>query len=163
MKHVKKPVFFVVFLLIAVFTYFSIAGFSTFYGDIETVHVRGIDDIRWGIDIRGGVDVTFTPTEDYDAENGEMDSARAIIETRLVSNNITDYEIYVDYNSDRIICRFPWQADDENFDPEAAVKELGETAMLTFRKGFSGELAAGQTYEDLPLVLSGADVSKATA
>ena len=163
MKHVKKPVFFVVFLLIAVFTYFSIAGFSTFYGDIETVHVRGIDDIRWGIDIRGGVDVTFTPTEDYDAENSEMDSARAIIETRLVSNNITDYEIYVDYNSDRIICRFPWQADDENFDPEAAVKELGETAMLTFRKGFSGELASGQTYEDLPLVLSGADVSKATA
>lgn len=163
MKHVKKPVFFVVFLLIAVFTYFSIAGFSTFYGDIETVHIRGIDDIRWGIDIRGGVDVTFTPTEDYDAENGEMDSARAIIETRLVSNNITDYEIYVDYNSDRIICRFPWQADDENFDPEAAVKELGETAMLTFRKGFSGELASGQTYEDLPLVLSGADVSKATA
>lgn len=163
MKHVKKPVFFVVFLLIAVFTYFSIAGFSTYYGDIETVHVRGVDDIRWGIDIRGGVDVTFTPTEDYDATNGEMDSARAIIETRLVSNNITDYEIYVDYNSDRIICRFPWQADDENFDPEAAVKELGETAMLTFRKGYSGELAAGQTQEDLPLVLTGADVSKATA
>ena len=163
MKHVKKPVFFVVFLLIAVFTYFSIAGLSTYYGDIETVHVRGIDDIRWGIDIRGGVDVTFTPTEDYDATNEEMDSARAIIETRLVGNNITDYEIYVDYNSDRIICRFPWQADDENFDPEAAVKELGETAMLTFRKGFSGDLASGQTYEDLELVLSGADVSKATA
>ncbi len=163
MKHVKKPVFFVVFLLIAVFTYLSIAGFSTYYGDIETVHVRGIDDIRWGIDIRGGVDVTFTPTEDYDATNEEMDSARAIIETRLVGNNITDYEIYVDYNSDRIICRFPWQADDESFDPEAAVKELGETAMLTFRMGYSGELASGQTQEDLELVLSGADVAKATA
>ena len=163
MKHVKKPVFFVVFVLIAVFTYFALAGFSTYYGDIETVHVRGIDDIRWGIDIRGGVDVTFTPTEDYDATNEEMDSARAIIETRLVGNNITDYEIYVDYNSDRIICRFPWQANDESFDPEAAVKELGETAMLTFRKGFSGELAESQTYEDLELVLSGADVAKATA
>ncbi len=163
MKHVKKPVFFVVFLLIAVFTYFSIAGFSTYYGDIETVHIRGIDDIRWGIDIRGGVDVTFTPTEDYDATNEEMDSAKAIIETRLVGNNITDYEIYVDYNSDRIICRFPWQADDDSFDPEAAVKELGETAMLTFRMGYSGELTAGQTNEDLELVLSGADVAKATA
>ncbi len=163
MKQVKKPVFFVVFLLIAVFSYFTIAGFSTYYGDIETVHIRGIDDIRWGIDIRGGVDVTFTPTEDYDATNEEMDSARAIIETRLVGNNITDYEIYVDYNSDRIICRFPWQANDESFDPEAAVKELGETAMLTFRKGFSGELAESQTYEDLELVLSGADVAKATA
>ncbi len=161
MKHVKKPVFFVVFLLIAVFTYFTIAGFSTYYGDIETVRIRGIDDIRWGIDIRGGVDVTFTPTEDYDATNSEMDSARAIIETRLVGSNITDYEIYVDYNSDRIICRFPWQADDENFDPEAAVKELGETAMLTFRKGYSAEIPAGGTQEDLELVLSGKDVAKA--
>ncbi|MBQ8613088.1 MAG: protein translocase subunit SecD [Ruminiclostridium sp.] len=163
MKHVKKPVFFVVFLLIAVFTYFTIAGFSTYYGDIETVHVRGIEDIRWGIDIRGGVDVTFTPTEDYDATNNEMDSARAIIETRLVGKNITDYEIYVDYNSDRIICRFPWQANDDNFDPEQAVKELGETAMLTFRKGYSGEIPEGGTHEDLPLVLTGADVSSAEA
>ena len=163
MKHVKKPVFFVVFLLIAVFTYFSIAGFSTYYGDIETVQIRGVDDIRWGIDIRGGVDVTFTPTEDYDATNDEMDSARAVIETRLVGKNITDYEIYVDYNSDRIICRFPWQANDDSFDPEKAVKELGETAMLTFRMGFSGEIPANGTYEDLPLVLSGVDVSKAEA
>ena len=163
MKHVKKPVFFVVFLLIAIFTYFSIAGFSTYYGDIETVQIRGIDDIRWGIDIRGGVDVTFTPTEDYDATNDEMDSARAIIETRLVGKNITDYEIYVDYNSDRIICRFPWQANDDSFDPEQAVKELGETAMLTFRMGYSGDIAEGGTYEDLELVLSGADVSKAEA
>ncbi len=163
MKHVKKPVFFVVFLLSAVFTYCTIAGFSTYYGDIETVHARGIDDIRWGIDIRGGVDVTFTPIDGYDATNDEMDGARAIIETRMVGNNITDYEIYVDYNSDRIICRFPWQADDEDFDPEAAVKELGETAMLTFRMGYSGEIPAGGTHEDLELVLSGGDVSKATA
>lgn len=163
MKQVKKPVFFVVFLLIAVFTYFSIAGFSTYYGDIETVKIRGIDDIRWGIDIRGGVDVTFTPTEDYDATNQEMDSARAIIETRLVGKNITDYEVYVDYNSDRIICRFPWQSGDESFDPEKAVKELGETAMLTFRKGYSAEIPADGSYEDLELVLSGKDVAKATA
>ena len=163
MKHVKKPVFFVVFLLIAIFTYFSIAGLSTYYGDIETNHIRGIDDIRWGIDIRGGVDVTFTPTEDYDATNDEMDAARAIIETRLVGKNITDYEIYVDYNSDRIICRFPWQANDDSFDPEQAVKELGETAMLTFRMGYSGDIPQGGTHEDLELVLSGADVSKAQA
>lgn len=163
MKQVKKPVFFVVFVLIAVFVYLSIAGFSTYYGDIETVYVRGVDDIRWGIDIRGGVDVTFTPPEDYDATNDEMDSAKAIIETRMVGKNITDYEIYVDYNSDRIICRFPWQSGDDSFDPEQAVKELGETAMLTFRKGYSGDIATDGTYEDLPLVLSGVDVSKATA
>ena len=35
--------------------------------------------------------------------------------------------------------------------------------MLTFRKGYSGDIATDGTYEDLPLVLSGVDVSKATA
>lgn len=163
MKQVKKPVFFIVFALIAVFTYFAIAGFSTYYGDIETVHIRGVEDIRWGIDIRGGVDVTFTPPSDYDATNDQMDSARSIIETRLVSKNITDYEIYVDYNSDRIICRFPWQSNDDSFDPEKAVKELGETAMLTFRKGYSAEIPTDGTYEDLEEVLTGIDVAKAEA
>ena len=163
MKQVKKPVFFIVFILIAVFTYFALAGFSTFYGDIETVHIRGVKDIRWGIDIRGGVDVTFTPSEDAtDVTNDNLDGARAMIETRMVNKNITDYEIYVDQNSKRIICRFPWQSDDDSFDPEQAVKELGETALLTFRKGYSGEITSGQTYEDLELVLSGKDVAKAT-
>ncbi len=163
MKQVKKPVFFIVFILIAVFTYFAIAGFSTYYGDVETVHVRGVKDIRWGIDIRGGVDVTFTPSEEAtDVTNDDLEGARAMIETRMVAKNITDYEIYVDLNSKRIICRFPWQSGDDSFDPEQAVKELGETALLTFRKGYSGELASGQTYEDLPLVLSGSDVAKAS-
>ncbi|MDE7233918.1 MAG: protein translocase subunit SecD, partial [Ruminiclostridium sp.] len=77
--------------------------------------------------------------------------------------NITDYAMYVDYNSDRLICRFPWQSDDDSFDPELAVKELGETAMLTFRKGYSGEIPVGGTYEDLEQVLSGVDVAKAQA
>ena len=107
MKQVKKPVFFIVFILIAVFTYFAIMGFSTFYGDIETVHVRGVKDIRWGIDIRGGVDVTFTPSEEAaNVSSDELDGARSMIETRMVAKNITDYEIYVDQNSKRIICRF---------------------------------------------------------
>ncbi len=151
------------FILIAVFVYFAIAGFSTYYGDIETVHIRGVDDIRWGIDIRGGVDVTFTPSEEaVNVSNDDLDGARSIIETRMVEKNITDYEIYVDQNSKRIICRFPWQSNDESFDPEKAVKELGETAMLTFRKGASNEIPAGKTYEALELVLTGSDVARAT-
>ncbi|MBP5605406.1 MAG: protein translocase subunit SecD [Ruminiclostridium sp.] len=163
MKQVRKPVFFIVFILIAVFTYFAIAGFSTYYGDIETVHIRGVDDIRWGIDIRGGVDVTFTPSEDaVNVTNDDLDGARSIIETRMVEKNITDYEIYVDQNSKRIICRFPWQSNDESFDPEKAVKELGETAMLSFRNGSSSDIPAGQTNEALDLVLTGSDVAKAT-
>lgn len=141
----------------------SIFGVHTQYGDFTTTIIRGVSDIRWGIDIRGGVDVTFTSPADYDATNEEVDAAKSIVETRLVANNITDYEVYVDYNSDKIIVRFPWQAEDDSFDPEAAVKELGATALLTFREGSEKSLSDGQTYEDLPLIISGSDVEKASA
>lgn len=163
LKRVKKPVFFVVAGLIIAFAVFASLGIHTYYGDITTTWIRGLTDIRWGIDIRGGVDVTFAPPEGTDASNEEMDAARSIIETRMLNNNITDYDIYVDYNAHQIIVRFPWQSEDSDFDPEAAVKELGETAMLSFHEGRSSDIKDDQTYEDLPLVLNGKDVKKATA
>ena len=155
MKRVAKPVFFIVLAVILAFTGIVFFGVHTQYGDFTTTIIRGVSDIRWGIDIRGGVDVTFTSPADYDATNEEVDAAKSIVETRLVANNITDYEVYVDYNSDKIIVRFPWQAEDDSFDPEAAVKELGATALLTFREGSEKSLSDGQTYEDLPLIISG--------
>lgn len=168
MKNIKKPVFFIVAIVIFAFTYLSLIGIHTQYGDIKTTWISGLSDIRWGIDIRGGVDVTFTPPEGYDATADEMDAAKSIIETRMVSQNITDYDIYMDYNSDQIIVRFPWQADDESFDAEAAVKELGETALLTFREGVGSNMSIGQTYTDeevaeYPVVISGSDVESANA
>ena len=57
--RITKPVFFIVFLLIVAFTVLSTMGVSTRYGDNETAIIWVIDDIRWGIDIRGGLKVTF--------------------------------------------------------------------------------------------------------
>lgn len=163
LKRVAKPVFFIVLAVILAFTGIVFFGVHTQYGDFTTTIIRGVSDIRWGIDIRGGVDVTFTSPADYDATDEEVDAAKSIVETRLVANNITDYEVYVDYGNDKIIVRFPWQAEDDSFDPEAAVKELGATALLTFREGSERSLSDGQTYEDLPLIISGSDVEKASA
>lgn len=166
-SKIRKPVFFIVFILIIVFTVLSTMGISTRYGDITTSYIWGIDDIRWGIDIRGGVNVTFGVPEDYAAEHtiteNDLNAAKSIIETRLVSKNINDYEVYVDPTTNGIIVQFPWQSDDNSFDPEEAVKEIGETAMLSFRMGYSGDLDDDQTYEDLELVLSGTDVNSASA
>ena len=61
-----------------------------------------------------------------------MDAAKSIIEPRLVNKNITDYEVYTDSNNHQIIVRFPWAAEESDFDAAAAVQELGETALLTF-------------------------------
>ncbi len=139
MKRIPKPVFFIVALLILLFTASSIFGVSYYDGDIQKTVFKGIDEIRWGIDIRGGVEATFKPTDDVDATDEQLDSAKSIIETRMVSNGITDYELYADYNSDRIIVRFPWKEDEKNFDPVAAIDELAATAKLTF-KDESGEV-----------------------
>ncbi len=135
-KRVGKPVFFIVFLLIAVFTYVSFFGIANYYGDTKTTYIKGAGDIRWGIDIRGGVEAIFSPDiTDEKVTNDNMDSAKTIIETRLINKNITDYEVYTDYDSHQIIVRFPWQSGEEDFDPNAAVAELGETAVLRFCEG----------------------------
>jgi len=163
-RRIKKPVFFVVLISILAFGYLSIFGIHTQYGDIKTTYIKGISDIRWGIDIRGGVDVTFTPPESIDATEAELDSAKAVIEQRLTSLSITDKELYVDYINDKIILRFPWKSDETDFDPEQAVKEIGETALLTFREGAEVDAAGlptGITAENI--ILEGKDVSKATA
>lgn len=136
MKRVGKPVFFIIVILIFVFTAMSFLGITTKYGDKETIFVKGADDIRWGIDIRGGVDVTFSPPEGFDATPDQMNAASEVMKQRLVGLNITDYEVYVDNNKDRVIVRFPWKDGEENFDPAAAIAELGDTAMLTFREGY---------------------------
>ena len=118
MKKVKKPVFFIVFGIILLFTYSVYAGFATQYGDIKTIHIKGLKDIRLGIDIRGGVDVSFSPDNDVNATDAELDSAMEVIKVRLSKLNINDYESYIDYQKDKLIVRFPWKADEEDFDPE---------------------------------------------
>lgn len=164
MKRVGKPVFFIVSILIVALTVVSLTGISTTYGDKTNVYIKGGNDIRWGIDIRGGVDVTFTPPEDVEATDAQMDAAEAVITTRLVSLHITDYEVYTDYDKDRIIVRFPWKEGESDFNPETAIKELGETAMLTFREGNETDETgkpAGITAETI--ILEGKDIKSASA
>ena len=162
MRKVKKPVFFVVLLLIVLFTLSVFFGFSTYYGDMKTVHIKGLDNIRFGIDIKGGVDVTFTPPEDVEATDANMDAAKEVIVQRMVNLGITDYECYIDYDNSRIIVRFPWKDGETDFDPEAAVKELGETAELTFREGHEvDELGAPSGITAENVILVGSDIQEA--
>lgn len=136
MKRARKPIFFIVAILILAFTFVSISGVYSYKGDTKMTYVKGVGDIRWGIDIRGGVEATFAPESNGKAvTKDQMDSAKSVIETRMVQNNITDYELYADYSQNRIITRFPWQSEEKNFDPESALKELSATSVLTFREG----------------------------
>lgn len=137
MKRVPKPVFFIVALLILAFSFTAIFGVSYYTGDNKNTVVKGIGDIRWGIDIKGGVEATFKPANDYDATDEQLESAKSIIELRMISQGITDYELYADKNSDRIIVRFPWKSDEKDYNAVEAIDEISSTAQLTFRPGNS--------------------------
>lgn len=166
-SKITKPVFFVVFILIIAFTVLSTMGIKTYNGDIKNHYVWGIDDIRWGIDIRGGVNVTFGVPEDYAKENeitiDNLNAAKSIMETRLVSKNINDYEVFVDAATNAIIVQFPWQSDDNSFDPEQAVKEIGETALLTFREKYETDSEGKPTGDTENIIMTGSDVQSAKA
>jgi len=172
MKRVKKPVFFIVAVLILALAVTSVCGIYTQNGDTKETWIKGISDIRWGIDIRGGVEATFSPADGVDATDEQLESAKAIIELRMVSKNITDYEIYTDAANDKIIVRFPWKSGEADFDPETAIEEISATALLTFREGMSFEsqsvdadgmplyqVPTGETAEKI--ILQGDDVVEA--
>ena len=145
---------FVVAILIVLFSLTAILGVSYTYGDTKNAYVKGASDIRFGIDIRGGVDVTFMPADDVEATDAQMAAAKTVIEDRLVGLGITDYESYVDNNKNRIIVRFPWKSDEADFNPQTAIDEIGTTAKMVFRRGSSS------TGEE---ILSGDDVASASA
>lgn len=164
MKRVGKPIFFVVAIFIIAFTTMSFTGIKTTYGDKESIYVKGTSNIRWGIDIRGGVDVTFTPPDDVSATPEQMNNVGEVMKQRLVSLNITDYEVYIDTNKDRIIIRFPWKEGESDFNPEAAIKELGDTAVLTFREGYELDEVGQMTgVTKSNVVVEGKNVLKASA
>ena len=141
-------------LLIAAFVYTAFFGVAVKYGDVTRTYIKGAQDIRFGVDIKGGVNVTFAPSDGYDATDDQLDAAQLVIENRLVGLNVTDYELYVDYDSDRLILEFPWQSGETDFDPESAIDEIGTTAYLTFREGSSA---------DGELILDGSMVESASA
>ena len=152
-KRVGKPVFFIILLLILALSYTAFCGIDDYFGDTRKLYLKGAEDIRWGIDISGGVEAVFSPDKKgVKITDSDMDSAKAIIETRLVSKNITDYEVFTDKRNHQIIVRFPWAAGESDFDAQQAVAELGETAMLTFCKN----------EDQSQVILSGSEVKLAT-
>lgn len=122
----KKLHIWIALAVIALFVCISIFGL----GD----DIKGIRDMRFGIDIRGGVEAVFEPDGlKIKPTKEQLELARNVIETRMDAQNILDREVTVDEKAGDIIVRFPWKSDEKDFDPESAIQELGEMAELTFR------------------------------
>lgn len=165
MKRKGKIWFFVVAILIVFLSVTTFTGIDSRYGDTITTIVKPASDIRFGIDIRGGVDVTLVPDTESTPTSEQMEAAQAIVETRLISLGITDYEIYKDVDKSRIILRFPWRQDETEFNPQTAIQEISAAAILTFREGEEQDTTTGEptgvTAENI--ILQGSDVTEASA
>lgn len=140
MNKINKGTFWIVLILVALITYSALFGLS-----IGKLKVPGASDMRFGIDIRGGVEATYFP-KDYDGvpSSDELDAAKAVIEERCDNQNILDREITVNRENGSILVRFPWKSDESEFNPEKAVAELGETALLTFKNPEGDVLLEGK-------------------
>lgn len=147
-----KPVGFFVVIIIAALACLTYFGVVTTSGDNRNVVIAGAKDIRLGIDINGGVDVTFTPAEGANKTADNMAKAKNMIATRLDNLGIMDRELYID-SKNNIICRIPWQSSDKTHDPDSVIKELGSMAQLVFK---SDEYNSGAD------IISGTDVQSAS-
>lgn len=129
----KKPTFFIILALVLGLAYISINGLFILT-DYFIIDIKGANEMRLGIDINGGVDAVFecadkniTPT------NAQLDAAKTKIEARLDAKNILDRDVAVSYEDKIVLVRFPWKSGQSDADSGKALKELGETAHLTFK------------------------------
>ena len=127
----NKATFFIILLITALATLVAVFGI---HSPVMNLDIKGARDMRWGIDIRGGVDAVFEPKDrDYTPSVTELEAARAIINTRLDNLNILDRDVTSDPVDGKIFVRFPWKTGETEFDPGEAIRELGEMAELSFR------------------------------
>ena len=154
MKRRSKATGIVLMLLILAFSYTAMMGIKVPNRDLSDTYIKGVADIRYGIDIKGGVNVIFTPDESAaNVTKENMQAAEEIVKMRLIGQNITDNTVYADYTNNKVVVQFPWKSDETDFDPQQAIAELGDTAELKFIEGTD---ASGT------VILTGADIDSAS-
>lgn len=97
------------------------------------------NNIRTGIDIRGGVSAILEP----DISDGKLsaeeissglEAAKTVLDRRLENKQIYDASVTIDAVNGRINVDIPWAAGETNFNPQDTINELGKTALLTFQE-----------------------------
>lgn len=140
----RKYVFVIIMLVIIAITLVAIFGLH-----IGNFNIKGAKEIRFGIDIRGGVEAVYEPKDlDRKPTDRELESAKIIMESRLDAKNILDREVTTDKLNGQILIRFPWKTDEVDFNPQTAIAELGETARLTFRDPEDNILIEGKNVKE---------------
>lgn len=126
-------ILFVVTIGLAVVSYFGIGKNN----------LLGIENIKQGLDLKGGAYVVFEADKENPTE-AEMNTALALIQDRLDRKGYTEAEAAKQGNN-RIRADIPGVED-----ADAAIKEIGQTAQLKF------------VTEDNEVVVDGSEIKNAT-
>ena len=120
MKEKKGILTLICTLLVIVIT--ALAAFLGF-GDSDLI---GIRNVHLGLDLAGGVSITYQAQETEEPTAEQMEGALAIINNRLSSLGYTEAQAFIE-SGNRIRVEIPGVSD-----ANEAVQQIGKTAMLTF-------------------------------
>jgi len=144
-NRIGKAWFPIMMILIFSLAYLTVFGWYTADG---TAIVRGVKDIRWGMDVSGGVSVTFGPADQTENMAGELvDYSAQVITQRLEDNDVSSYEIYTDKENQRIIVVVPRQPEGSQSTDEL-VSSVSASARITAVEGRFGTKSIINTYKD---------------
>src|SRR5690554_6061066 len=125
MNDKRTTKLFIVVIIIAIICVFAFTGL----GPSDSRIIKGVNDIRTGIDIRGGISAILEPVYPNGSEGRDikqdLESSQRIIEDRLVAQGIYDKSINIDATNNRLIIDIPWAANETEFDPRKALDDLG--------------------------------------
>ena len=151
-----RSTFFITAVIIALITVLCYTGLYI----PGVIQIKGIQEIRLGIDINGGFEGVLKAASSYQGTptDAELQAAKTVVELRLDNLNITDREVYLD-SLKRIVVRVPWKSDDASNDATEAIKELGQMALLTFKDPDGGVILTGSDVKDAYAAVSQKDSS----
>jgi protein-export membrane protein SecD len=155
MKRKGIIYFILTLLLIGFLGYVVVAGCPWFNGKV----IRSAKDaIRYGLDLSGGVTITYMPDNSAAPTKDQLETVRKIMVSRLEAKNYFDANVTTS-QSNRVIVEIP-----NLTDPQAAVKELGQTAMLEMIDVGNKDVKVGDILEgEQAVVVKGTEVTSATA
>lgn len=146
MKAKNIIIFSIVTIIILALCYLTIFGIKI--GD--KVYFKSIDKIKTGLDISGGVTVTYQAVDDEEITSEDLNTAKAVICKRVETSGIYDYFVRVDDTKKQITIEIPADISNTEIDPLEVVKSLAQTAEIKF------------VDEDGNVLLSGSDIASAS-
>lgn len=164
MKDKRKSKLFIVVLIIAALCVLAFTGL----GSEKMRIIKSANEIRTGIDIRGGISAILNPVYPNGSEGrdikADLESSKAIIEARLDAQGIFDKSVNIDATNNRLIIDIPWGTNETEFNPRETLKDLGSTGALTFQEVDDEDLytPAQNLNPTGRIVLSGEDVKTAS-